>query len=68
MACLKRFVYFEIGALFHSLHRRVRKRANFKTNKFLQAIQSSFTVVNNRESLRKVAWVCEWYGLKAHNF
>ena len=40
MACLKRFVYFEIGALFHSLCRRVEKRANFKINKSLQAIQS----------------------------
>ena len=24
-----------------------------------------YTEVNNRESFRKIAWVCEWYDLKA---
>ena len=31
---------FEIGAIFHSPVQWVKKRASFKTNKFLQAIQS----------------------------
>ena len=33
-------IIFEIGTLVHSLYRRVKKFANFKTNKFLQATQS----------------------------
>ena len=31
--CLKKHFCFEIGALLHSLYRRVKKRANLKTNK-----------------------------------
>ena len=39
MDCLKKFVCFEIGAFFHSPVQWVKKRANFKTNDFFQAIQ-----------------------------
>ena len=46
--CLKKCVCSEIGALFHSLHRRVKMGANFKINKFLQAIQSFFYCLNSR--------------------
>ena len=46
--CLNKFVYFEIGAFFHALCRRVKKRANFKTNKFLQAIQSFLYCLNSK--------------------
>ena len=28
---------------------------------------SVHTVPNNRESLRKIACACDWYGLKTHN-
>ena len=38
--CLKKFLCFEIGALFHSPVKWVKKRSNFKINKFLLAIQS----------------------------
>ena len=26
------------------------------------------TLLNNRESLKKIAWACDWYRLKAHIF
>ena len=51
--CLNRFVYFEIGPLFHSLYRHVKKRTNFKTNKFLQAIQSYLYCFNSRNIVEK---------------
>ena len=48
--CQKKFVYFEIGAVFHSLYRRVKKRANFKINEFLQAIQSFLYCRNSNKA------------------
>ena len=38
--CLNKFVCFEIWGLFHLPVQWVKKRANFKANKSLQAIQS----------------------------
>ena len=48
--CLKKFAYFEVGALFHSLAQWVKKRANFETNKFLQAIQSFLYCLNSKNA------------------
>ena len=49
---LKIFVGFEIAALFSSPCRRVKKRGNFKTNKFYQVHRVVYSFVSNK---RRVA-------------
>ena len=46
---------------FYSLYRRVKKRANFKTNKFLQAIQSFLYCLNSSICVYVFPCLLAWF-------